>query len=69
MQVWKSVAESSSDPAKQLSLTIFLQKARELYQEYGKNSKRPTWSMISGGQDNHKISRLEELTNVAALIS
>ena len=39
IQVWKSIAESSSNPTKQPSTTNILQKAHELYQEYGKNSK------------------------------
>ena len=39
IQVWKSVAEISSDPAKQSSHTIILWKARKLYQEYGKHIK------------------------------
>ena len=35
MQVWKSVSKTSPNPEKQPSTTTILQKARELYQEYG----------------------------------
>ena len=41
MQVWKSVAELSSNPAKQSSPTTILKKARELYQDYGIQKKWP----------------------------
>ena len=69
MQVWKRVAEPSSNPAKQPFTTTILQKSRELYQEYCKNIKWPTWSTSAGGQNSRKKTRTEELTDVAALIA
>ena len=36
MKMWKSVAQSSSNSEKLPSITTILQKARELYHEYGK---------------------------------
>ena len=52
MQVWKSVAEVSSNPAKQPSTTNILQKPRKLYQEYGKNSKWTAYPKNTGDQNS-----------------
>ena len=68
MQVWKSVAKISTNPSKQPSPTTILQKAREMYQEYGVTKKWPEYE-----SKNHEISRkrpqTEEFTDVAALIA
>ena len=69
MQVWKSVAELSSNPAKQSSPTTILQKARELYQELGVQKKWPEYVSNHHGQNSRKRSRTEDLTDVAALIA
>ena len=69
MQVWKNVAELSSNPAKQPSTTTLLQKDRELYQEYKKNSKWPAWSTSTGCHNSREKLPAEELANIAALIA
>ena len=69
MQVWKSVAELSSNPAKQPSPTTILQKDRELHQEYGVQKKWPEYVSNNQGQISRKRPRMEDLTDVAALIA
>ena len=56
MQVWKSVAEASSNPAKQLSTTTILQKACELYQEYSVQKKWPEYDtkQVENSQKGHE---------------
>ena len=69
MQVWKSVAESSLNPAKQPSTTTILQKSRKLYQEYGVQKKWHEYVPSTGGNNSQKKPRTEDLTDVAALIA
>ena len=67
--MWKSVAESSSNPAQKPSTTNILQKARELYQEYTKNGKWPIFTAGTKDQNSRKRPRTEDLTDVAALLA
>ena len=68
MQVWKSIAEASSNPAKQPSTTTILQKACEMYQEYGVQQNWPDYE-TNNIQTSQKRPRTEDLTDVAALIA
>ena len=69
MQVWKSVAESILNPETQPYTTNILQKSRGLYQEYGNHQKWPTYTSSTECQNNRKIPRMEDLTDVAVRIA